>query len=239
MHHGSKSLVVPERGAPAAESEVPFRREVTFIQAFTLVIWLTCIAVGLLSWWLERAMGPPQAPPPAPPIQAQTMKVEMIQQPMPLVQAPTPDTPPEIAPEPVAQEVPPLPVVALPSPSIAFALPVEGPVRIVSAAMAVPVARRTAPAPPKVQRLVFGQNELPQPNPQYPPEAIAAQEEGVVGVRFTVAPDGSVSSAEITSPSRWPLLNSAALYAVLHTWHFRQGPPRIYDYRFTFRFNQS
>lgn len=223
----------PERRDDAADLDSPYR-EVTLIQAFTLVLWLTCVAIGLLSWCIQRIGVPPPQPPPPPPVQALTMKVQMIEQPaIPLALAPPPQAP---QPQMLSPDVPPLPAVALPSPVIAFAVPVEGPVRIVSASMA---ALRGSGRAPVVQRLVFGQNELPQPKPKYPPEAIADQEQGFVGVRFSVAPDGSVSSAEITTPSRWPLLNSAALYAVLHTWHFRAGPPRVYDYRFNFQLNPT
>lgn len=220
-------------GAGSSTLDAPYR-EVTLVQVLTLVVWLTCVAIGLLSWWLQQVGVPPPGPPPSPAIEPLTMKVEMIEQPaIPLALAPPPEA---IQPQMLAPEMPPLPTVALPSPAIAFAMPVEGPVRIVSASMAGFTGQRSAPA---VQRLVFGQNEPPQPKPEYPPAAVADQEQGFVGVRFSVAPDGSVSSALITSPSRWPLLNNAAIYAVLHTWHFRAGPPRVYDYRFTFQLNPS
>lgn len=220
-------------GADASDLDVRYR-EVTFVQVLTLVIWLTCLAIGLLSCWLQQVVVRPSKPVPPPAAQPLTMKVEMIEQPaIPLALAPPPETP---QPQMLEPHVPPLPAVALPSPAIAFAAPVEGPVRIVSASMAGFTGQRSAPA---VQRLVFGQNEPPQPKPEYPPAAVTDQEQGFVGVRFSVAPNGSVTGAEITSPSRWPLLNNAALYAVLHTWHFRAGPPRVYDYRFTFQLNPS
>jgi len=234
MHNTSlTSSTSQANGTDASDADARYR-EVTLVQVLTLVVWLTCLAIGLLSWWQQQVGVPAPAPPKLPAVQPLTMNVEMIEQPaIPLALAPPPQTP---QPQMLAPEMPPLPAVALPSPAIAFAMPVEGPVRIVSASMAGFTGQRSAPV---VQRLVFGQNEPPQPKPEYPSAAVADQEQGFVGVRFSVASDGSVNSAGITSPSRWPLLNTAAVYAVLHTWHFRAGPPRVYDYRFTFQLNPS
>ena len=50
-------------------------RDPTFLQVFTLVVWLTCVAVGLLGLWLQaQSLGPKYQPPPPPeppPVQAE------------------------------------------------------------------------------------------------------------------------------------------------------------------------
>ena len=170
--------------------------------------------------------------PPAP-VQAVLLTVQVVKDPPRGTDvAPSPPAKSE-SPPPDEAVAPPAPVVAEPSPAIAFAVPVEGPARMVEARRAVP----TAAAAPAIQRLTFGQGEGRQPAPVYPREAVTAGEQGAVGVRFDVAADGRVLSVRVTSPSRWPLLNRAAADVVREQWRFPSGSPRIYD--ITIRFQLS
>jgi TonB family protein len=59
-----------------------------------------------------------------------------------------------------------------------------------------------------------------------------------VVVRMTVDEDGRVTDAEAVAPSRWPLLNSAAVRAIRTTWRFRKGPARIYEVSIEFVVNR-
>jgi protein TonB len=122
--------------------------------------------------------------------------------------------------------------VAEPSPAIAFALPVEGPVRVVEPAQAAFVRPATPVTPasaPAAQPLTYGQGEGRQPAPSYPLAARRQGQEGTVLVRFTVGENGRVLAAEAAQPSPWPLLNDSALEAVRERWRFRPGPVRIYE----------
>jgi len=208
------------------------------IQIITLVLWLACVAVGLLGMWLTQPPPPATAPPkkPEPPV-AEVLKVDL--QPMVLPQdvAPDPSQPPPPADQPMPT-VPPLPEVAAFSPSIAFAQPIEGAVRLVPLSRANP-ARLSTLATPVVQRLIYGQGEGVQPEPDYPQEAAEAGQQGVVEVRLKVDPNGRVADAQAIVPCRWPLLNLAAVRAVRETWRFGPGPPRVYDVSITFRLNQT
>ena len=137
---------------------------------------------------------------------------------------------------------PPQPVaVAHASPAIAFALPVEGPTRIVETGRAEysrPSTTNTiAVATPPAQTLVYGQGEGKQPEPEYPLLARRQGKEGTVVVRFTVGENGRVIVAEPFAPSPWPLLDEAALRVVRERWRFRSGPTRVYDV--AIRFNLS
>jgi protein TonB len=152
---------------------------------------------------------------PPQPIVAELVTLETLQEPAP-VEA---ESPPR---QDIHSGAPLLPVVAAPSPAIPFALPVEGLVRIGSAAEAIPSAPTSV-----VQRLTFGEGEGKQPQPEYPIEAQLAGQEGTVVVRFTIGPDGRVSDARAISPCNWPLLNQAAVRSVRDTWRFSPGPVRL------------
>jgi len=123
---------------------------------------------------------------------------------------------------------PPPIAVAEPSAAIAFAVPVEGPTRVVPFDQAT-YARPSSAAKPAVQRLTFGQGEGRQPTPEYPVQAIQQHQEGTVVVRLVVGESGQVSSAEATQPCPWPMLNEAALRAVRQQWRFPPGSPRVYE----------
>jgi TonB family protein len=118
--------------------------------------------------------------------------------------------------------------------SAAFALPVDGPVRVVNAAQAdFSRVVKSAPAPAAasvpVRSIVYGQGEGRQEAPEYPRQAKRGRQEGAVGVRFSVGQNGRVVEAALSSPSPWPLLNEAALKVIRDRWRFRAGDLRVYE----------
>jgi protein TonB len=197
--------------------------------AATAAVWIGCLVVGILGVLLPYAREHLEAKPPPPPVQAVRLMPPREQAPVTeppqaapkLDAAPPPDAPAPDAPPPLA--------VAAPDPSIAFAIPVEGPTRIVDAKYAVPVAARPSAYVPPVQHLKFGVGEGRQPDPEYPRDAIDAREQGTVVIRFTVGPDGRVQSAAVSQPCQWPLLNQAALRAVRNEWRLSPGKAGTYD----------
>lgn len=208
------------------------------IQIITLVLWLLCLVVGLLGWWLTQPPPAPTAPPKKaePPPQAEVLKVDLEPMVLPQVVPQDQSQPPPPSDQPMPA-LPPLPEVAAYDPSIAFAQPIDGLVRLVSRGQANP-GRISATPLPVIQRLVYGQGEGAQPEPDYPQEAVDAGEEGTVGVRLKVDSSGQVIDAQAISPCTWPLLNQAAVQAVRNTWHFSPGPPRIYDVSIAFQLNR-
>ena len=225
-------------------------------QLATLVLWVVCAAVDGVGFIPVRT---PASRKPAATQEtlAEILHVELTSDPLPS-QAPltTPlDAVPVPAPPAAVQAAPSAPAllaVAEPSPAIAFALPTEGPVRVVSVEAASPVSvaasvvqsnvttngipgvtghreGATGVAGPPVQSLNYGHGEGRQPAPHYPPRARTAGQQGTVIVQFTVAPDGRVSSAESRSPGAWPLLQEAALRTVRERWRFRPGGGRAYE----------
>lgn len=225
---------VPNR----TRSNVAGRDGVSWSSVFTLVLWTGCVTVGALGFVLPYTRPQPPAKQPEP-VQAEILNVELSNDPLPPLDAappvaPNPSQPPPLL-EPVAAPVaPPMIAVAQPSPAIAFALPVEGPVRVVEAKhaahVAPPAETRTAPvvsAP--VQQLVHGQGEGRQPAPTYPPQALRAGQEGIVRVRFSVGENGRVIAAEAAEPCSWRLLNSAAVRVIRERWRFPSGRVRLYE----------
>jgi len=207
----------------------------SLLAVLTLVLWLMALIIGVIGLlWDGISVPHPQAQaPPVPPVVAELV-------------TPDPEPPPP-EPEPDPQQAPPdtlappepaqLALAAAPSAAIAFAVPVDGPVRIVSAGRAGYVPQRVAAA--VVHHLVLGQGEGRQPPPEYPAQALLEEQEGVVVVRFTVGEDGRVITADLESPSRWPLLNQAALDVVRDRWRLLPGAIRTDDVRITFRINRS
>jgi protein TonB len=229
----------------------------------TLVLWVGCLLVGVLGLTAGRTQVRAN-PANSAPVEVRVVNVDLA--------APAPPIPaPEGSESPAAKEsettpaagamreaaVPALPAVALPGPAIAFAVPVEGPVRIVATQAAVPVARVPAaansgdaagtgsvavgrraaatatpvavPVPPPVTRLIVGEGEGDQPRPEYPREAVLGRQEGTVVVRFGVGADGRVSWAQAIDRCPWPLLNQSALRTIRETWRFPAGLPRVYE----------
>jgi TonB family protein len=186
----------------------------------TLVLWLACVAVGLVGLFWPRRPAPPAAAPP--PVDAMLLNVEAVSQ-RTAAEAKPPSaeisTPPE------------LPAVAAPSPAIAFAEPINAPVHVVT-------APRIVTTRPAIIQLTFGEGEGAQPPPEYPPEAVINGQEGTVIVRLSVDQDGRVTDAIASTPCSWPLLNNAAVRAVRRTWRFQKGPMRSYEVSIQFQLNR-
>ena len=226
--------------APSPISAVPNGETISLAAVFTLVCWLGCMAVGVLGLVIPYVRPSPPAPA-AEPVIVETMKIELQDEPNPETAAvfePKTATPPETmnltkipAPIPVTQ----------PSPSIAFALPIEAPSRIVDARNAVPdrtepeVAKGATHAP---ELLTFGQGEGIQPAPEYPLRARRAGMEGTVLLRLTVDEEGRVVAVKMESPSPWPLLNESATRTVRERWRFSKGKLRVYEVPIRFELTQ-
>jgi periplasmic protein TonB len=226
------------------------------LPVLTLVTWTLCVAVGVTG--LALRYGQPTVPAKTPlPVIAQTLVVELTDDPVPPVSqaAPKPPSfqPPPLAPQITLPSAPPTiavaapsPIaVAAPSPNIAFAVPIQAPAHIVEAAQAsyrtvltqhVETAPVTAAAP---QPLTYGVGEGKQPAPEYPRLAMRQGQEGVVVVRMSVAADGRVAAADAATPSPWPLLNDAALRVVRQRWRFSAGTPRTYEVAIRFQLNRT
>ncbi len=206
---------------------------------FTLVLWIICLVIGFVGFVFPYMR--PKLPVAAPmPTQAELIKVELTEAPIPPEITPQPATvpqPPTVRPLEIPK-APPMIAVAEPSPTVAFALPVEGPARIVdvkSASASRPVEQTTAAPATPVQTLTFGRGEGKQPAPEYPARAKREGQEGMVLVRFTVGEDGRVLSAEVATPSPWPLLNESAVRAVRERWRFAPGGLHLYEVPIHFR----
>jgi protein TonB len=209
---------------------------------FVLAIWVSCLAIGLIGWWVRYPR------PAAPKVEMETVVVQRLEVEL------TPDlAPPQLTPATVIDSAPPPPpdavvqpnlpapvAVAAPSPSIAFAIPVEGPVTIVepsrAAYVAPPAETQAAPvAAPQPQTLTYGTGEGRQPAPEYPRRAIREGQEGSVLVRFIVGADGRVVSVEAHEPSPWPLLNESAVRVIRERWRFSGGKLRAYEVAIRFQ----
>jgi protein TonB len=214
----------------------------SYLQLSTFLTWMICLAGGALGMLIPYAR-PRQAPPEPPAIQAQALQVEL-----------SPETaeplareilkPAEVAPVPPAvleaPAAPPMLAVAEPSAAIAFALPIEGPARVVEKTQAsfakadnLPPAATSAAAP--IKSLTYGLGEGKQPAPEYPYKAMKEGQEGSVLVQFTVNEAGKVISAEIGGASPWFLLNQAALKVIKERWQFQRGAMRRYEVSIRFQ----
>ncbi|MDR3229585.1 MAG: energy transducer TonB [Puniceicoccales bacterium] len=225
-----------------------------FAALLTFVLWAGCAGVGLCGILGEMPSNTPKntASKPAPTV-AKLIRVELADSPeMPPPQTPNSDTPdvapppamplplPAPAPTPVAPTPPNTPAllpVAAPE-TVVFPLPVEGPTQIVPAEQAAYAAPAAPPAPAAPiglatpaapMRLVFGVGDGRQPKPNYPEIAIRRNQTGTVRIRFEVDADGRVTSAEISQPCLYDVLNEAARSAVRHRWRFPKGEIRTYE----------
>lgn len=226
----------PARPAPAS----------ALLPMTTLVLWAGCLTVGALGF----ALAYPRPQPPQPAVaatQAELLIVELTHElPPPLEPQPGPALiPPPLEPLPAPSAAPPLMAVAPATAAVAFALPVEGPARVVDVAQAgytrpleQAVAVVAAP-PPTAQPLTYGVGEGRQPAPRYPREALRTGQEGRVDVRFSVGEDGRVLGAEAFSPSPWPLLNEEALRTIRQRWRFDAGPVRVFEVTIRFELEKG
>jgi protein TonB len=220
---------------------LPGRTGVSITVVFTLTLWLGCLGVGVLGFALPYVRPSPQPKEP-PPVLAEILQVELTGDflPEPLPVPADPAQPPPLLDLLVVPQPPPLIAVAKPSPAIAFPVPVERPVRIVEARQASPSFAKdigAAPAPP-VQAITYGHGEGKQPAPEYPPQAVREGQEGAVTLRFSVGENGRVLQADAVTASPWPLLNEAALRAVLERWRFRPGSIRLYEVSIRFELKE-
>ena len=200
---------------------------VGLMPVLTLVLWLGCLVVGVFGYVLPYVR--PHASAPAKPVTVELLNVELAQDltPPDVQRAPGPS--PNSADAMVSPDIPPAASVAQPA-TVAFAVPVEGPVRIVDVQNAN--YARSAPSPavlPAPTRLTFGQGEGRQPAPEYPLRARREGQEGTVTVRFTVDESGRVRAAEAVQASLWPLLNESAVNTIRERWLFKSGPVRAYE----------
>ncbi|MFO1498168.1 MAG: TonB family protein [Verrucomicrobiota bacterium] len=233
----SVSAAPIEPAQPSTAMELPplIREEISLLGVGIAVIWICCLIVGVVGLRVPYARSKP-APGKAAPVQAELLDVQLAVEPIPSAPAPLPSElvqPPALL-EARLPDAPPMIAVAQPSPTIAFALPVEGPARLVEAGQASytrPAERPpdSATAAPPVQTITYGRGEGKQPAPEYPPRAVREGQEGTVQVRFDVDPDGHVLQAVAASPSPWRLLNEAAVRTVRERWHFQPGAFRRYE----------
>ncbi|MGV3772483.1 MAG: energy transducer TonB [Verrucomicrobiales bacterium] len=215
----------------------------SYLQLSTLTLWSSCLLIGALGIAIPYARPRPPAPEPAP-VHAEVLHVELSNEALPMMADQQPSmnlsTPPPAMTMPAAPSVPAMTAVAQPSASIAFAVPVEGPVRIVEKAE-TSYSRVVEPQPvvqaaaAPVQALTFGQGEGRQPAPEYPYKAMREGQQGSVKVLFTVDESGRVLTAEASTPSPWAMLNAAAVKAVKERWRFRSGPVRTFEVSIRFQ----
>lgn len=214
----------------------------------TLVVWLGCLAIGVLGWVLPYARARVIPSPEPPPVVARVMELKLAPAPDPAPAAAAPakhlDQQPPPLPTPLIAPAPPAYTVAAPSPQIAFAVPVATPAVVVAASQApyrtpeAPVVATPAAPAPTPQVLTFGEGDGRQALPEYPREARRQGQEGVVTVRLTVGEDGRVLDAGAAQPCPWPLLNHAALRVVRSRWRFSPGPVRLYEVAIRFQLNK-
>ncbi len=226
---------------------LPPREESGLVPMLTLVVWIGCLLTGAAGFVLPylRPQAPVKSPPP---VVAELLNVELTGGPLPPVN-PAPPPPSLLQPPPMAQAQampppPPLMAVAAPTPQIAFAVPTATPATVVPAREA---SSRTVEAPgvktpalataPAPTPLIFGQGEGKQPAPEYPRESQRQRQEGSVTVLLVVGGDGRVLSAEVSSASPWPMLNTSALRIVKTRWRFTPGKLRSHTITFHFRLN--
>ncbi len=239
MNISESQKELPGTRVPADPDE-----RVSLLSAATLTTWLGCVAVAVIGFCIpyHRPILKMEI---KQPLQAELLKVELTAEALPPVELSTPvalSEPPALKPVSLPQTTP-ATLVAEPSPSIAFAIPVTGPTRIVDASAAsqarVEGAVTEIPAATSPQVLTYGQGEGRQPAPEYPARAQQAGQEGVVGITFTVGYNGRVISAEISSASPWPLLNDSALRTVREKYRFSPAKSRTRVYTIDLRFRIS
>jgi TonB family protein len=214
------------------------------LPVFVLALWLVCLTVGWLGFVLPYTR-PKVVCYCEEPVEVKRLEVELTPDEIKLAEAPPPeaslqpsaDSP---APPPVPPPSAPVTAVAPASAAVAFALPVLNPSRIAptapSASYIVPAA---TPAPaaalPAPTTITFGHGEGRQPAPKYPRQSVREGQEGTVGVRFSVGPDGRVLAAEASAPSPWSALNREALRVIREEWRFEPGTVRRYEISIVFQ----
>jgi TonB family protein len=195
------------------------------------VVWIGCMGIGITGILMPSI--PPAASPKATlPTEVTLIQGELSRDTSPLQKAMPPPAPQQDmappAPALIAPVAPPMIALAAPTASLAFALPTSGPVSTAPPAEAIPAHDQAkSVTAPTVQRISYGQGEGRQPKPEYPPEAQVARQYGKVLVRFTIAEDGHVNSAQAIEPCPYPLLNQSAVRTIREEWRFEPGPARV------------
>ncbi|MCL4788105.1 MAG: TonB family protein [Verrucomicrobia bacterium] len=235
----SPQTTEPDGAACAGVVLWPDAEDSASLPALTLLLWVSCLLVGLLGFVLSYER-PHARQVRDEPLLAQQLQVDLSPSPPPdsEPQPPDPSAPPPppdtFAPPAITRPI----AVAQPSPAIAFALPVAGRTRVVEASRAEYVSGSVGnaqSAPPPVRQLTLGEGEGNQPKPNYPRQAERQRQEGTVVVRLSVGEDGRVLQAEAVESCPWPLLNEAALKVVRERWHFPAGPARLYEVAIRFQ----
>lgn len=138
----------------------------------------------------------------------------------------------EISDQPVVPTV----VVANPA-SVAFPVPVKGPVLVTTSAKfaSPPPANLTAPVPRPTTfnpRIATGGY---YPDPPYPRTELQARHQGKVMLYVIVDPSGVPSSVTVQDSSGWPGLDKHAADWVKNRWRFPPGETRHYLVPFIFQ----
>ncbi|MBX3744487.1 MAG: TonB family protein [Verrucomicrobiae bacterium] len=208
-----------------------------------LVAWLSCLLVGALGFAVPYPRPQPRPEPER--VVAQHLDLDLSpgdeSAPAFATSNPNPASSterlPALPPEPPSLVLPSVPAtLALATPDPAAAFPIPSPAAVATVADTPAADARTespeqamGASPLPVEALVHGRGEGRQPAPEYPPQAAREGQEGVVGVRFVVGPDGRVTFAEAHQPSAWRLLNDVAVRTVRHRWRFQPGQPRAFE----------
>ena len=204
----------------------------------TCALWSLLLTVSLAGGFQVAPDAKAEVTPPPPP------PVEKIEIPLTPEEPPPPPSatppPPSAALVPAPPPIEPPPPAAAPVPPDAFTLPAlpKLPKSVEVQALVRPalIAAETAPVPapptPRLAetpvRVLAYSGEGKQPAPLYPREALRRGQEGTVEIVVDIGREGRITTAEIFSPSPWPLLNQAALRAVRERWHFPPGEVRRY-----------
>lgn len=77
-----------------------------------------------------------------------------------------------------------------------------------------------APIAPDMSGADVVANPISQPQPQYPQRALEAEKEGIVRLRITIGPDGSVIDAQVVNAQPRGWFENAALNAV-NRWRYQ------------------
>ena len=164
------------------------------------------------------------------PLSEQTEIVPVVftppEEPPPTQQQPRPDEPPPPSEATVDSPVV-ATVVAADASSVAFAVPVQGPVILAPARFAAPPPATQAPPKPTTfnpSTAVGGS----YPDPSYPREELLSHHEGSIMLYVIVDPTGLPGEVSVKDGSRYPGLDRYAAQWVKSRWHWPPGETRYY-----------
>lgn len=84
----------------------------------------------------------------------------------------------------------------------------------------VPLPLPTLPPAPDMSSADVVANPISQPQPQYPQRALESEKEGIVRLRITIGPDGSVTDAQVVNAQPRGWFENAAISAVKR-WRYQ------------------